>query len=51
MHPALYVAVIEAREADLRRGRRYDSAVRRTREPRPRLRFRIALRPRRLARA
>jgi hypothetical protein len=51
MHPALYAAVVEAREADLRSARRYDSAVRRAREPRPRLRFPIALRARRLARA
>jgi hypothetical protein len=51
MHPALYVAVVEARQADLRRARRYDSAVRRTREPRRRFSFRIALRSRRLARA
>jgi hypothetical protein len=51
MHPAIYAAVIEAREADVRSARRYDSVVRRVREPRPRLRFRIALRTRRLARA
>lgn len=51
MHPALYVAVVEARQADLRSAHRHASAVRLVREPRRRFSFRIALRARRLARA
>lgn len=45
MHPAIYVALIEARETDLRANRRQEPPVR---KPRVRFPLRIAIRARRL---
>jgi hypothetical protein len=47
MHPALYAAVIEARQSDLRRARRHEVPA--ARKPRSRFSLRVAFRPRRVA--
>jgi hypothetical protein len=45
MHPAIYLAVIEARETDLRAARYQERPVR---KPRARVRLRVAISSRRL---
>ena len=45
MHPAIYLAVVEARETELRRARYQERPVR---KPRARVRLRLAIRSRRL---
>jgi hypothetical protein len=51
MHPAVYAALTEARESELRAARRHDTPARPVREPRRRFSRRVVLHGRRLARA
>jgi hypothetical protein len=52
MHPAVYAALTEARETEIRRAHRHHhTPAREPQQPRKRLSIRVALRTRRLARA
>jgi hypothetical protein len=51
MHPAIYAAMTEARESEIRAARRHETPARRARQPRQRFSIRVVLRARRLARA
>jgi hypothetical protein len=52
MHPAVYAALTEARETEIRTARRHHhTPARQPQQPRRRFSIRVALRTRRLARA
>jgi hypothetical protein len=51
MHPAIYVALTEARESEIRAARRRPTPSRQPRQPRKRFSIRVALGSRRVARA